>query len=82
MQSAETSSAAVADAQSNLASITPNDVSLPREDNGVQDVVDQFFQPVKVTFFLFLYPKVSNFVPSVLWMNLLFFLAAYTGADG
>ncbi|KAH0934517.1 hypothetical protein HID58_011634 [Brassica napus] len=48
MQSAETSSAA-ADAQSNLASITPNDVSLPREDNGVQDVVDQFFQPVKPT---------------------------------
>ncbi|CAG7882941.1 unnamed protein product [Brassica rapa] len=49
MQSAETSSAAVADAQSNLASITPNDVSLPHEDNGVQDVVDQFFQPVKPT---------------------------------
>ncbi|RID71944.1 hypothetical protein BRARA_C03857 [Brassica rapa] len=51
MQSAETSSAADADAdaQSNLASITPNDVSLPHEDNGVQDVVDQFFQPVKPT---------------------------------
>ena len=56
MQSAETSSAA---AQSNLGSNLP-DVSLPHEDNGVQDVVDQFFQPVKVTFFLFLYPRVSN----------------------
>ncbi|KAJ0249031.1 Peroxisome biogenesis protein 22 [Hirschfeldia incana] len=46
MQSAETSSAS--DAQSNLASTLP-DVSLPHEDNGVQDVVDQFFQPVKPT---------------------------------
>ncbi|CDY24269.1 hypothetical protein HID58_054193 [Brassica napus] len=45
MQSAETSSAA---AQSNLGSNLP-DVSLPHEDNGVQDVVDQFFQPVKPT---------------------------------
>ncbi|KAL1197500.1 Peroxisome biogenesis protein 22 [Cardamine amara subsp. amara] len=42
---AETSSAA---SQSNLALITP-DVSLPREDNAVEDVVDQFFQPVKPT---------------------------------
>ncbi|KAL0717584.1 hypothetical protein Bca4012_066906 [Brassica carinata] len=47
MQSAETSSAAAA-AQSNLDSTLP-DVSLPHEDNGVQDVVDQFFQPVKPT---------------------------------
>lgn len=61
--SAETSSAA---AQSNLASIPP-EVSLPREDNAVQDVVDQFFQPVKVTFF-FSNP-ISNFV---LWCSLSF----------
>lgn len=47
IQSAETSSAA---AQSNLASVPP-EVSSPHEDNAVQDVVDQFFQPVKVTFF-------------------------------
>ncbi|KAF8090243.1 hypothetical protein N665_0482s0036 [Sinapis alba] len=49
MQSAETSSAAAAAAQSNLDSTTLHDVSLPHEDNGVQDVVDQFFQPVKPT---------------------------------
>ncbi|CAH8337781.1 unnamed protein product [Eruca vesicaria subsp. sativa] len=44
MQSAETS----ASAQSNVAS-TLSDGSLSHEDNGVQDVVDQFFQPVKPT---------------------------------
>ncbi|XP_010488209.1 PREDICTED: peroxisome biogenesis protein 22 [Camelina sativa] len=50
MQSAETSSAAAAAAaQSNLGSVPP-EVSLPHEDdNAVQDVVDQFFQPVKPT---------------------------------
>ncbi|KAJ4897575.1 Peroxisome biogenesis protein 22 [Raphanus sativus] len=41
MQSAESSSSSAAAAQS--------DVSLPHEDNGVQDVVDHFFQPVKPT---------------------------------
>ncbi|EOA31173.1 hypothetical protein CARUB_v10014342mg [Capsella rubella] len=47
MQSPESSSAAAA-AQSNLASVPP-EVSSPHEDNAVQDVVDQFFQPVKPT---------------------------------
>ncbi|CAL9221811.1 unnamed protein product [Arabidopsis halleri] len=45
INNAETSSAA---AQSNVASVLP-EVSSPREDNAVQDVVDQFFQPVKPT---------------------------------
>ncbi|KFK39503.1 hypothetical protein AALP_AA3G252200 [Arabis alpina] len=46
IQSAESSS--VAAAQSNLAS-GGTEVSSSREDNAVQDVVDQFFQPVKPT---------------------------------
>ncbi|ESQ47685.1 hypothetical protein EUTSA_v10021287mg [Eutrema salsugineum] len=45
-QSGETSSAAAA--QSNLTS-NPPDVSSPHDVTGVQDVVDQFFQPVKPT---------------------------------
>lgn len=50
INNAETSSAAAAAAQSNVASVLP-EFSSPREDNAVQDVVDQFFQPVKVTLF-------------------------------
>ncbi|KAG7582879.1 hypothetical protein ISN44_As08g024330 [Arabidopsis suecica] len=46
INNAETSSAAAA--QSNVSSVLP-EVSSPREDNAVQDVVDQFFQPVKPT---------------------------------
>ncbi|CAH8261361.1 unnamed protein product [Arabidopsis lyrata] len=48
INNAETSSAAAAAAQSNVASVLP-EFSSPREDNAVQDVVDQFFQPVKPT---------------------------------
>ncbi|XP_010510748.1 PREDICTED: peroxisome biogenesis protein 22 [Camelina sativa] len=47
MQSAETSSAAAA--QSNLGSVPPEVTSPHEDDNAVQDVVDQFFQPVKPT---------------------------------
>jgi hypothetical protein len=49
IHNAETSSAAAAASQSNLASSVAPEVSSPREDNAVQDVVDQFFQPVKPT---------------------------------
>lgn len=73
MQSAESSSSSAA-----AAAAAQSDVSLPHEDNGVQDVVDHFFQPVKVIIlFLFLYPpKFQTFVPSVLWMNFLFFFCS------
>ncbi|VYS58179.1 unnamed protein product [Arabidopsis thaliana] len=49
IHNAETSSAAAAASQSHLASSVAPEVSSPREDNAVQDVVDQFFQPVKPT---------------------------------
>ncbi|CAA7030254.1 unnamed protein product [Microthlaspi erraticum] len=50
MQPAETSNAAAAAAagQTNVTSVPP-EFSSPREDSAAQDVVDQFFQPVKPT---------------------------------
>lgn len=78
IQPAESSTSA---AQSNLASIPPDVSSSPHEDNAVQDVVDHFFQPVKVTFFLNSLLSLKFLMLHYSLRLLYFFVEAYFGAN-